>query len=451
MIKENKMGTKKVFPLLMTMAFPPMLSMLVQSLYNIVDSIYVAQISENAITAVSLAFPIQNLILAVAVGTGVGMNSYISRKLGQKETEEANSAVAHGLILMLISSVIFAILAFIIIKPFFAFFTQSEEIRSMGNDYLLVIMLFSFAPLVHIAIEKVFQSTGQMMAPMIFQAVGCVVNIILDPIFIFVFKMGVQGAAIATVIGQLASMLLSIYWLKHHKIEVKLDIKHFHFNFNCIKQIYTVGIPSMCMTALGSVLVMGLNTLLVQFSNMAVSLFGIYFKLQTFVFMPVSGLTQGAMPIFGYNYGAGNKHRLIETLKFSIIVAFVINLLGTLLFFIFPELLLTMFKASPEMLEMGTLALRILCFCYIPATLGMVLPTLFQAMGKGMYSFVIFLTRQLIITLPLAYLLAPSMGVVGIWLSLPISEIIAAVLALVFYAHVHKKDPIFQETLTAQS
>ena len=444
-MNENKMGNKAVFPLLMSMAFPPMLSMLVQSLYNIVDSIYVAQISENAITAVSLSFPIQNLVLAVAVGTGIGMNSYIARKLGQKEVNEANSAVAHGLLLMILSSVVFAVAAFFVLDPFFKYFSDSAEIISMGKDYLIIILLFSFGSLIHIAIEKVFQACGQMVAPMIFQAVGCVVNIVLDPIFIFVFKMGVQGAAIATVIGQLVSMGLSIYWLKYHKIDVHLDIKNFHFNWNCIKQIYAVGVPSMCMTAISSALVVGLNSLLIKFSNMAVSLFGIYFKLQTFVLMPVSGLTQGALPIFAYNYGAGNRQRLVETLKIALIVAFFINLAGTLIFFIFPNFLLSMFAVSDEMLLMGNTALKIMSFCYIPATLGMMLPTLFQAMGKGFYSFIIYLTRQFILTFPLAYILSSTpLGIHGIWIALPASEVLAALLALLFYVHVHRQDPIFK-------
>ena len=444
-MEQNKMGTKAVFPLLMSMAFPPMLSMLVQSLYNIVDSVYVAQISQDAITAVSLAFPIQNFLLAVAVGTGVGMNSYISRKLGMRDIKEANNAVTHGILLAVISSIVFAIASFFVITPFFNLFTDDPVIFQMGKQYIEIIMLISFGQMVHIAIEKVFQATGKMSLPMIMQAVGCIVNIILDPIFIFTFGLGVRGAAIATVIGQLTSMSIAIYMLFAKKNEVKFDLKSFHLDFNCIKQIYAVGVPTILMNSLGSVLVMGLNSLLVTFSNMAVSLFGIYYKLQTFVFMPVSGLTQGALPIFGYNYGAQNHQRLKDTLKYALMVALLIMAVGTLLFEAAPGLLLTLFNADDEMLRIGIPALRIIALSYLPAALGMIFPTLFQGMGKGLYSFIIFMTRQLVITLPAAYLLAPVLGLTGIWIAFPIAECAAALIAFILYLKIHKTDKVFIE------
>lgn len=446
-IQFNKMEHKPIFPLLMTMAFPPMISMLIQALYNIVDSMFVAMISEKALTAVSLAFPIQNLILAFSVGIGVGVNSYIARKLGEKDHKEANQAVAHGLLLAGIVSLLFVIAGCFFIQPFFHMFTQDAEIFSYAVTYTSIVVFFCFGSFFHICIEKVFQASGNMIFPMAFQAIGAITNIILDPIFIFGYfgmpAMGVQGAAIATIIGQILAMTLSlIVFIKTMK-EVKLDLHNFKFSMLTIKKICAVGIPNTCMNALGSVLTFGLNTLLIRFSNMAVSLFGIYFKLQTFVFMPASGLSQGAMPIMGYNYGAGNKKRLEDTIRYDVIVTFLIMLAGCILFLFGANALLSLFQASPEMLEIGIPALRILSFSFIPAALGFSLPTLFQAMGKGAYSLLVFLLRQFLITLPLAWVLSSWMGLEGIWISFIIAESAAGIVAYYLYYHVKKSDPVF--------
>lgn len=450
----NKMGTKPIFPLLMSMAFPPMISMLIQAMYNIVDSMFVAWISEEALTAVSLAFPLQNFILAVAVGTGVGVNSYISRKLGEKNSQEANSAVTHGLILAGVSALVFVVLGLFLTKPFFNLFTNSPEVLKMGTEYGYIIILLSFGVFIHIAIEKILQATGKMIYPMILQAVGAVINIILDPILIFGLfglpAMGVKGAAIATVIGQISAMGLSVIILVCQKHDVKIEIKHFKFKLRTVKEIYAVGIPSILMISLGSILVMGLNAILITFSNLAVSLFGIYFKLQTFIFMPVNGLIQGAMPIMGYNYGASNKKRLIGTLKASLIVSTVIMAFGNLLFVMFPEQLLLMFNASKEMLDLGSVTLRIISYSYIAAAVGFVFSTLFQAIGKGFYSLVISLLRQLVIILPLAYLLAKTIGLTGVWISFPIAEGISAVIAILLFIHVYKTEPIFKKDSSIQ-
>lgn len=447
-IETNKMGKNKVFPLLMSMAFPPMISMLIQSLYNIVDSIFVAQIGEEALTAVSLAFPIQNLILAFSVGIGVGVNSYISRKLGEKDQAEANSTVLHGLLIAGACSIIFIIAGQLIIEPFFHMFTSDELIFDYAVTYTNIVVLFCFGSFFHICIEKVFQSTGKMIFPMAIQAIGAITNIILDPIMIFGYfgfpAMGVAGAAIATIIGQIFAMSLSFFVLIFREHDVKIDLKNFHFHLDTIKKICTVGIPNTCMNALGSVLTMGLNSILIQFSNLAVSVFGVYFKLQTFVFMPASGLSQGAMPIMGYNYGANYHKRLSDTLRYSILVTLAIMCTGTLLFELFPEQLMLLFNASEDMMAIGVPALRIIAISFIPASIGFILPTLFQSMGLGLYSLIVFLMRQFIITLPLSFLLAGPFGLIGIWLSFIVAESIAAITAVFLYLRLRKKDPIFQ-------
>lgn len=449
-MKQNKMETKPILPLLLSMAFPPMLSMLVQSLYNIVDSMFVARISENALTAVSLAFPIQNLILASALGTGIGVNSYISRKLGERQIEQANDAATHAMVLAFLNYLVFVVLGFFLVKPFFQVFSNTSEIISLGCDYTNIVLLFSFAPMLHIAVEKILQATGNMILPMILQTVGAATNILLDPILIFGLfgmpAMGVKGAAIATIIGQSTAMLLSILVILLGKHEVALHWKGFRFKWTIIKQIYSVGIPSMLMTALGSVLIMGLNSILASFSNLAISLFGVYFKLQTFVYMPVSGLIQGAMPIMGYNYGAANKERLLHALYASLGITFGIMTFGTLVFQLFPQHLLSMFQASDEMLLMGIPALRIISIGFIPATFGFLFATFFQALGKGYGSFVIYLLRQLLITLPLSFFLAPKMGLTGVWISFPIAEIISSFVAFGLIYKLRKKDPVLLQS-----
>lgn len=317
--QRNKMAAKPVFPLLMSMAFPPMLSMLVQSMYNIVDSMFVARFSQDALTAVSLAFPLQNLVLAVAVGTGVGVNSYISRKLGAQDQDAANAAVTHGFLLSFAHAVFFVIFGLVAIRPFFRLFTDSAEIFSLACDYSYIVVLGAFAQLFHIMVEKLLQATGRMLAPMLLQAIGAIANIILDPILIFGLfgapRMGVRGAAVATVLGQVLSMTLSLLVFFLRDQDVRMDLKKFKPDLHAVAQIYAVGVPTMLMNALGSVLVTLLNSILIRFSELAVSVFGVYFKLQTFVFMPVSGLTQGALPIMGYNYGAQNQKRLLATLR----------------------------------------------------------------------------------------------------------------------------------------
>ena len=444
--EENKMAVRPVFPLLMSMAIPPMISMLIQSLYNIVDSMFVAKIGEDALTAVSLAFPVQTLIVACSVGIGVGVNSYISRSLGREDQEGADSAVAHGLLMAAFVAVLFIIAGQFLLEPFFRLFSDDPAILADAITYTNICLTFCAGSFIHICIEKVFQSTGSMIFPMLLQALGAITNIILDPIMMFGLfgfpAMGVKGAAVATVIGQHTAMLASLLVFLLGKFAVRLDLRNFHFSWKMIRDIASIAIPNSCMNALGSVLVVGLNTILIGFSNTAVSLFGIYYKLQTFVFMPASGLTQGAMPIMGFSYGAGNGKRLQHILSISLRVCFVIMAVGCVLFMAAPEWLLGLFDASEEMLAIGVPALRIISVSFLPATIGFILPTMFQSMGQGGYSLIVFLLRQLVITLPAAAILSGPFGLTGIWVSFILAESIAAGAALLFYNKLRKADPV---------
>lgn len=447
-IKLNKMAIKPMTPLLLGMAFPPMISMLIQSLYNIVDSMFVAQVSENALTAVSLAFPIQSLIIAVSVGIGVGVNSYISRKLGEHDHMEANSTAMHGMLLATLASLLFVIFGLFGTEWFLQMFTSDASILDDAISYMHIVVYFSFTSFYYILIEKIFQSTGNMMVPMCIQGVGALTNILLDPILIFGYfgcpALGVSGAAIATILAQFLSMGLSFYFLLCKKQEVTFDVKRFKYRSYTVKQILSIAIPNACMNALGSFLVMGLNSILVQFSNTAVSLYGVYYKLQTFVFMPASGLTQGAMPIMGFNYGSKDRKRLVDCLKISILVTFLIMCIGVLLFQFVPSQLLRLFNASEDMLNIGIPALRIISISYLPATLGFILPTLFQSMGRGIESLLVFLLRQFVITMPLSYVLSNILGIEGIWISFIVAETLAALVSILFFIRIYKKESIFQ-------
>ncbi len=441
-IRENKMGNTPMLKLIVSMSLPAMFSMLVQSLYNIVDSAFVAQLGEEALTAVSLAFPIQILIISVAVGTGIGLNSLVSRRLGEKNQAEANSAATHGILLGLFSGIVVAILGLLFTRFFFECFTNDKKMIDMGYSYIIVITTLSFGSFVQINIEKTLQATGNMIYPMIFQLTGAITNIILDPIMIFGLfgfpKLGVSGAAIATVIGQIFAMLLSLYVVFKKSHAVHITFKGFKLNSKTIKNIYAVGFPSMVMQSIGSVLIVGLNSILITFSDAAVSVLGIYYKLQSFIFMPVFGLTQGVMPIMGYNYGAKNKHRLLSALKIGSIIAILIMLLGTILFISIPDKLLMIFNASEQMLEIGVKALRTISLCFVPAAIGIMFSTLFQAIGQGHKSLYISILRQLVVILPVAYLLS-KIGLYYIWYSFPIAEVFSLMVSVIFLSLIYKK------------
>ena len=442
--QENKMGTHKILPLLISMSVPPTISMMINSMYNIVDSIFVASLGTDALTAVSLAFPIQNLILAIAVGSGVGVNSYVARKLGERNQLEADNTAAHGIVLAILHYLLLCILGFIFIKPFFQMFTNNNEILKMGYNYTYIVTFLSFGTIIQIAIEKILQATGDTVSPMVLQIIGAVANIILDPIMIYGYfgfpAMGVSGAALATICGQLISLICSLYVLYFRNKDIKADLFNFRWNKNTVKEIYNVGIPSFFIMSIGSFLVMGINFILASISDIAVSVFGIYFKLQTFVYMPTTGVTQGAMPIMAYNYGAKSKKRLSESLKYSIIICVIVNFLGSILFWIFPEKILSLFDASDEMINLGVQVLKIISLGYSFGSVCYIVSSFLQAIGKGIPSLAITLLRQIILLLPAAYFMGKYFGLAGVWAAFPIVEVITCILCFFMYKNFAKKD-----------
>jgi len=424
------------------MAVPAMFSMLVGALYNVVDSFFVAKISENALTAVSLAFPIQLLIIAVAVGTGVGINSLVSRRLGEGKQAEANSAATHGILLGVFNWVLFAAFGLFFSKMYFQAFTHSQEIMEMGTKYLSVVCIFSLGVFIEINIEKTLQATGNMIYPMISQLIGGVTNIVVNPILVFGLfgapKMGVTGSATATVIGETLAMLFAMYIIFKKDHAVKINFHGFKMNWDTVKNIYVVGFPSIVMQAIGSVMVMGMNAILICFNDTAVALFGVYFKLQSFIFMPVYGLNQGVMPIIGYNFGARKRQRLLSVIKIGTIIALGIMALGTLLFWMFTDSLLSLFNASPQMLDIGVPALRTISLCFVPAALGIMFSTTFQAVGHGFSSLIISVLRQLIVLLPVAFLLS-KISLPAVWYAFPIAEVISFAASIFIFVRLYHR------------
>ncbi|HIV02153.1 MAG TPA: MATE family efflux transporter [Candidatus Aphodoplasma excrementigallinarum] len=441
-IKENKMASTPMLKLIISMSLPSMFSMLIQSLYNIVDSMYVAYSSQAALTAVSLAFPVQMLLVAVSVGTGIGINSLVSRRLGEKRFAEANSAATHGVLLAIASWVLFVILGALFIEPYFSMLDASAEVKEMAITYTSIVVFVSIGSFLEVNLEKTLQATGNMIYPMLFQLVGAVTNIILDPIFIFGFlgvpAMGIAGAAIATVAGQIVAMVFAVIIVFTKSHDVHITFKNFRINWTTIKDIYIVGVPSIVMQAIGSVLTTALNWILIGFSEAAVSVFGIYYKLQSFVFMPVFGLTHGVMPIMGYSYGARNKKRLLSALKYGCIIAVIIMAVGMLIFMTIPELLLMIFNATDEILAIGVPALRTISLCFIAAAIGIMFSTLFQALGLGFNSLLVSLLRQIIILLPAAYLLS-KISLDAVWYAFVIAECFSLVASILIYWGVYRK------------
>ena len=440
---ENIMGTKKVMPLLISMSVPPMISMLIQALYNIVDSMYVARVSEDALTAVSIAFPLQNLIIAVSCGFGIGLSSCVARALGAKDEKEVTSAATHGFLLSGVHWLLFVLMGLFVTGPFLRNFTDSPQIYEMSCQYTQIVLCFSIGSMYHLYAEKLFQATGSMVLPMIFQGAGAIFNIILDPIFIFgwfgIPAMGVQGAAIATVASQILAAALSMVFFLKKCTSVRIHLKGFRFEKNMLWKIYTVAIPSAIMMSLPSVLVAALNSVLSAFSATAIAVFGLYIKIQTFVYMPANGVIQGMRPIMSYNYGAGNRKRMKETLKASLEAAGVIMTLGTVLFMAFPQGIMQLFNANAEMFEIGVPMLRIIAIGFIISTVGCVLSGAFEALGKGVQSLVVSLLRQLIIIIPLSAVLSKTAGLYGVWATFPAAELIAAVIGCILYRNFMKK------------
>lgn len=447
------MGTERVSKLIASMALPAMFSMLIQALYNIVDSIYVAKLSQDALTAVSLAFPLQTLIIALGVGTGVGVNSLIARRLGAGNRDAASSAARHGLILAVITGLAYGLVCFIIMKPFFAAFTGGQPaIYEQGIRYGYIVTTLSVFAMISIACEKIIQGTGNMVIPMIQNVAGAVVNIILDPIMIFGLlgfpRLGIMGAAIATVTGQIVSMVLGLCFLFLRKQEIEIGFRGFRFELPVVGQIYQVGLPGIVMQSVMSVMTAGLNGILAGYSATAVAVLGVYFKLQSFVFMPVFGLNQGALPVMGYNFGARRRERLMQAYIVSIGAATAIMALGTALFQIAPGIMLSLFLSSEEaalgmaspLLSMGIPALKTISLCFIPAAFGIINSTVFQAIGRGLNSLIVSVCRQLLIILPAAWVFGKWWGVNGTWYAFPFAELVTLVLSFLLLYRDYKEE-----------
>lgn len=437
-VQENKMGTMSIGKLVFNMSLPMMVSMLVQALYNIVDSIFVAKLSENALTAVSLAFPLQTLLIAVGTGTGVGMNALLSKSLGEKNFKKANKTATNAAFIYAFSYIVFLILGFTIVKPFYRSQVGSAdaEIMTMGVDYLSTVMIFSFGIFTQVFFERLLTSTGRTIFSMTSQLSGALTNIILDPILIFGMfgfpKMGVTGAAVATVIGQCVAGIVAGTCNHKFNHEVKFEFKGFRPDLKIIGTIYAVGIPSIIMQSIGSIMTYCMNRILIEFSSTATAVFGVYFKLQSFFFMPVFGLNNGITPIIAYNYGARQRKRMTKTIKLSLFVAFCLTFIGFVLFESIPQVLLGMFSASDDLLKIGIPALRTIGVHYLIAWYCIIVGTVFQALGKAIFSMVVSIMRQLVVLIPAAYLLAKFGGLYMVWWSFPIAEIMSFIVSTAF-------------------
>lgn len=444
MATENKMGVMPLNRLLISMSVPMMISMLVQALYNIVDSMFVAQLSENALTAVSLAFPAQNLMIAVATGTGVGVNAALSRNLGEKNFERANKIADHALFLAALSYVVFALFGLCFARQFFRLQTDIEEIVDLGTTYLRVCTIASFGLFMEIACERLLQSTGKTIYSMYTQGLGAIINIVLDPILIFGYfgapALGITGAAGATVIGQIIAFCLGFFFNKTRNHEITISLRDFKPNSEIISHIYAVGIPSIIMASIGSVMTFGMNKILIAFSSTATAVFGIYFKLQSFVFMPVFGLNNGTVPIIAYNYGAGKPDRIMGTLKLAAMYAVTIMLIGLAVVQLIPDKLLMIFSASDTMLSIGIPALRTISLSFLFAGFSIVCSSMFQALGHGMLSLWISVFRQLFVLLPVAFVFAKLGGLHVVWFAFPIAEVFAIIFSAVCLGYVYRKE-----------
>lgn len=439
--KENKMGTMPVNKLLITMSLPMMISMLVQALYNVVDSIFVSRINENALTAVSLAFPLQTLMIAVAGGTCVGINAVLSKALGEKDRERADNTAVSGIVLMAASYVLFLLIGLFATRAFYLSQTDDTQIVEFGVQYLSIVCSCSFGLFTQFVFERLLQSTGRTFYIMITQGTGALINIILDPIFIFGLfgmpQMGVAGAAVATVIGQTVAGVIALVVNFKKNEDIHIRFKGFRLGREIVGQIYKIGVPSMIMQAIGSVMTYGMNLILISFTPTATAVFGVYFKLQSFIFMPVFGLNNGLVPILAYNYGAGRRDRFVSALKCGIVYAVGIMAVGVAVFQTIPAVLLGFFEASDEMLRIGVPALRIICLSFLPAGFGIVCGTAFQALGNAVYSMLVSIARQLVVLLPAAFLLSLSGEVTYVWWAFPIAEVMSLTMTVIFLVRIN--------------
>lgn len=441
--KENKMGVVPVNKLLITMSLPMMASMLVQALYNVVDSIFVSRINENALTAVSLAFPIQTLMIAVAGGTCVGINAVLSKALGEKNQDVVNKTAGNGITLMAAGYVIFLLVGLFGAKAFYLSQTDDAQIVQYGCEYLSVVCCMSFGIYAQFVFERLLQSTGKTLYIMFTQGTGAIINIILDPILIFGLfgmpQLGVRGAAVATVIGQIVAGVMAFVINRAKNDEVQLEPAALRPDPAIVKQIYRVGVPSMVMQAIGSAMTYGMNKILISFTPTATAVFGVYFKLQSFIFMPVFGMNNGLVPILAYNYGAGKRDRFIKALKCGIAYAMVLMLIGLTIFQTIPDVLLRLFDASDDMLNIGVAALRTISYSYLLAGFCIICGTSFQALGRAGYSMIVSIARQLIVLLPAAYLLSLSGNVNYVWWAFPIAELMSLVMTIFFLMRINRQ------------
>ncbi len=437
------MGYMPIFKLVVNMSLPMIISMLVQALYNVVDSMFVSRVSENALTAVSLAFPAQNLMIGVATGTAVGVNALLSKSLGEKNYKRANQIAENGIFLSFIGFLIFLIFGLFGTEVFFRTQTDVEDIISSGVDYLRVCSCFSFGIFGQIIFERLMQSTGRTFYTMITQGVGAIINIVLDPIFIFGYfglpAMGAKGAAIATVIGQIIAFIIAAILNKKKNADIDLKLKEFRPNLKIIGRIYSIGIPSIIMVAVGSIMTFSINKIVIAFTETAAAVFGVYFKLQSFVFMPLFGMNNGVIPIISFNYGARNKQRVMKTIGVAILFALFFMAIGLASMQILPKELLSIFNASDQMIKIGVPALKTISISYIFASFSVVLISVFQAFGKGLFSMSISIARQLVVLVPCAYLLSKTGELDNVWWAFPIAEVMSVLVAGAFFIYLYKK------------
>lgn len=441
--EENKMGVMPVKRLIVTMSLPMMISMLVQALYNVVDSVFVAQIEEKALTAVTLAFPMQTFMISVGSGTGVGINALLSRSLGEKNYDRANEAANNGMMVILLSGIAFLLIGLFGTHPFIAGQNSDPTVVRYGDTYLGIVTCISMPMFLQFTFERLLQSTGRTMFSMVSQLSGAVVNMILDPIFIFGFlgmpKMGVAGAAYATVLGQTVAACVGFFCNVRFNKDIRLSIRGmFRLNGAVVKQIYLVGVPSILMMSIGSVMTYLMNRLLGKFSDTATAVFGVYFRLQSFFFLPVFGLNNGLIPVLAYNYGARKKERIVEALRFAVILAVSVMAVGTLLFQIFPGSLLSLFDASEDMLAVGIPALRIISLSFCVAGGCIAMGSVFQAFSKSTYSLIVSVGRQLVVLIPVAWLLSLTGDVTMVWWAFPIAEIASLTLSVLLFRKLYR-------------
>ena len=440
---ENKMGTMPVMQLILNMSLPMMFSMLVMALYNIVDSIFVAKINEDALTAVSLAFPVQNLMISFAVGTGVGVNALLSKRLGQGNQQDVNKTAMNAVFLALCNYAVFFLAGLPLIRPYLASQGVSDGIITYGEDYLIIVLGMSFALFFGITFDRLLQSTGRTLYTMYSQLSGAIFNVIFDPLLIFGIgpfpKMGIRGAALATVLGQILGLGVSVFCNLKKNHDIQFRLRNILPEPRIIAEIYKVGVPSILLSSITSITTYFLNIILSAFSSSAIAVYGVYFKLNSFIFMPVFGLNNGIVPIIAYNYGARNRKRITATIRNGLFLAMGIMLFGMALFELFPAQLLGLFDASPAMLAIGVPAIRIIACSFLGAALGITFSSVFQAFGSAVYSMIATFVRQILALLPAAYLLSLSGNVNAIWWSYLIAEVVSIIACIFFMHRIYKK------------